>query len=115
MGHGAGEPFKGHGSCIRSVACSPGGTCIASASDDCTIRMWNVEIVDCGQWTTPLGPGRRTTRHAHLRGTYYTAVLTFSLCSTAYSNIGFGHDSTLENGWIKTLSSQLLLWVWASS
>ncbi|KAG8791363.1 hypothetical protein FRC12_009418 [Ceratobasidium sp. 428] len=37
----AAQPLSGHTRCVRSVAYSPDGACIASGSDDNTVRIWN--------------------------------------------------------------------------
>ena len=37
------SPLEGHSGCVRSVAFSPDGSCIASGSDDNTIQIWDVQ------------------------------------------------------------------------
>ncbi|KAH9051944.1 hypothetical protein EDB87DRAFT_1660801 [Lactarius vividus] len=46
------DPFNGHSDWIRSVAFSPDGLRIVSASDDRTIRLWNVMTGTGGTETT---------------------------------------------------------------
>ena len=46
IGHHAGSTvmtLAGHGGTVRSVACSPEGSLIASGSDDGTVRVWNTQ------------------------------------------------------------------------
>ncbi|KAG2070046.1 WD40 repeat-like protein [Suillus decipiens] len=37
-----GEPCKGHSNNVRMIALSPAGTLLASASDDCQVRVWRL-------------------------------------------------------------------------
>jgi WD40 repeat protein len=37
-----GEPLTGQAGAVTSVAFSPGGTTLATGSDDHTVRLWNV-------------------------------------------------------------------------
>ena len=44
--------FKGHDARIRSISCDPSGQYLASASDDKTVRLWEVETGrQLGSWT----------------------------------------------------------------
>jgi WD40 repeat protein len=57
-GHVVAGPFTGHTSFITSVAFSPEGPRIASASDDSTIRAWDVTTGQIGvDWSTGYGRG----------------------------------------------------------
>jgi uncharacterized protein with WD repeat len=40
--------FEGHSGCIRSVCFSPNGKILASASNDCSVRLWDVQAMDGG-------------------------------------------------------------------
>ena len=54
--------FDEHTSCVNSVTWSPDSTKIASGSDDCTVKVWDIEAVG-GSWHT-----------AHSGGVFAVAV-----------------------------------------
>ena len=45
--------FKGHGGFVFTVSCLAGGKEIASAGDDCQVKIWDVATGECKQ-TIPI-------------------------------------------------------------
>ncbi|KAJ8273377.1 hypothetical protein GJAV_G00100920 [Gymnothorax javanicus] len=39
--------YRGHSSLVRSISVSPSGQWLASGSDDCTVRLWEVSTARC--------------------------------------------------------------------
>ncbi|KAF8301338.1 WD40 repeat-like protein, partial [Clavulina sp. PMI_390] len=90
-----GQPLKGHTGYVRSVAFSPDGTLLASGSYDTTIRLWDV------QSHSP--QGQPLTGH------------TSNVCSVAFSpdafHIGSNWACLTQDGWLKTIGGDLILWI----
>ncbi|KZP02943.1 WD40 repeat-like protein [Athelia psychrophila] len=119
-GKAIGSPLKGHSGIIWSVAYSPDGKRIASGSSDCTVRVWDAETglafrapfkvhVD-GVTSVAFSPDGTHIVSGSADNTIRVWVVDSVTC-TSESAIGFTHDSVLDNGWIMTPSSQLLVWV----
>lgn len=93
--------FIGHASAVECVAYSPDGTRIASGSTDHTVRIWDTGLI------------KNSVKSASNRFAIFNFPAYFKLLNEQnfFSDIGFGHDSRLDGGWIRTPSSQPLLWV----
>jgi WD40 repeat protein len=89
----SGASYRGHEAEVRSVACSPDGRAIVSASDDRTIRIWDA---------------RRGNERACLRG-HEGAVY-----GVAYSPDGLRIASASEDHMVRLWDAQAgsLLWCW---
>ncbi|KZP04636.1 hypothetical protein FIBSPDRAFT_967959 [Athelia psychrophila] len=119
-GKAIGSPFKGHSGPVRSVAYSPDGKHIASGSSDSSVRVWDAETGEAVGSPFKVHIGLVTSVAYSPDGTHIvsgSADNTIriwevnSVTCTSESATGFTHDSILDNGWITTPSSQLLLWV----
>ncbi|KZP05641.1 WD40 repeat-like protein [Athelia psychrophila] len=119
-GKAIGSPLKGHSGPVQSVAYSPDGKRIASGSRDSSVRVWDAETgvafrapfkvhID---WVTSVAfsPDGTHLVSGSVDNTIRVWEVNSATC-TSESAIGFTHDSILDNGWIMTPSSQLLLWV----
>jgi len=63
----------GHRNWVQDVVFSPGGDRLASASDDCTIRLWNVATGDCCLILTGHEGGGRRVSYSPKRDVYILA------------------------------------------
>ncbi|KZP27946.1 WD40 repeat-like protein [Athelia psychrophila] len=114
------SPLKGHSGSVRSLAYSPDGKRIVSGSSDCTVRVWDAETgeavglpfkVHIGDvMSIAYSPDGTHIVSGSVDNTLRVWDVNSATC-TSESAIGFTHDSILDNGWITTPSSQLLLWV----
>ncbi|KAF7979201.1 hypothetical protein HWV62_43134 [Athelia sp. TMB] len=121
-GGAIGSPLLGHDEMIESVAFSPDGKNIVSGSRDQTVRMWDAETRE------PMGAPIKVHGGIVVAVTYSPDGMRIASASanntiriwdlaemeaSADSNASpkFRHDCKLENGWIMTASSELLLWV----
>lgn len=64
-----GEALQGHAKRVRSVAISTDGRWILSGSDDCTVRVWNMESQE------PVGDSLRSHSGPVLEVKFVTATL----------------------------------------
>ncbi|KAF7971296.1 hypothetical protein HWV62_21452 [Athelia sp. TMB] len=118
-----GSPLLGHDEAVECVAYSPDGKSIISGSRDQTVRMWDAETKESVGVPIKVHGG-------HVKSVVYSPDGTH-IASASWDNTiriwdvakmkasadsrdappEFRHDCKLENGWIMTASSELLLWI----
>ncbi|KAL5510901.1 hypothetical protein ACEPAG_4658 [Sanghuangporus baumii] len=107
-----GEPLKGHKHWVVDVGYSQDGSKIISASLDATVRFWNATNGD------PVGVLRRGESRWDAETQHFVSIpswwpasrwwKSFSIQSVVYSSNPL---YVPEDGWIRTLDGELLLWV----
>ncbi|KAF8297440.1 WD40 repeat-like protein, partial [Clavulina sp. PMI_390] len=83
-----GDPLRGHTNRVLSVTFSPDGNFLASGSTDCTVRIWNV--------------------------TTLTSAMAIHTYDHHPLSIGPAWGGMYDDGWIRSTTGELILWVPAS-
>jgi WD40 repeat protein len=108
-----GEALRGHTDIVLSVAFSPDGKQVVSGSEDCTIRLWDVESVQAIQ--EPLQDLCQIVEPLTLTDGVWVKPSSNKpiWLSDKDSERGMiSDDSVLDrNGWMRTPSGELLFWV----
>ncbi|PVF90834.1 hypothetical protein CPB86DRAFT_720490, partial [Serendipita vermifera] len=96
-GQAIGNPLQGHTHSVHSVTFSLDGHQVVSGSQDCTIRLWNVDKDEI----SPMLPGAQS---------HNSSTPPMGPYGSHFSVPGFDSCILSQEGWVKS-SDRLLCWI----